>query len=84
MDRVLHERLQALVLLEEAETALQTAQQECIGFESRLFELAAQVSRGPNGHAWMKDLPERENASKFYQLLRELVRWRAERTKAIR
>ena len=78
----LHERREALELLEQMEAMLGTTVKEFVALEARVFELATLAVRGPNGHAWRQDLPNKENASKFYQCLQALVRYLAQRAKA--
>ncbi len=81
---ILLEWQEAMQLLEEFETRDEAMRKEYIGLESRAFELAGLAVRGPNGHNWMKDFPQREKASEFYQKLRELVKWAAERSRQFR
>jgi len=81
---MIHERREALDLLDEAKAAIETERKEFGGLVSRVFELVTKATRGPNGHTWLIDLPLRENGSEFYQFMRSLAKWLAERTKAIR
>ena len=81
-ERLSSERRKLREMNEDLEAALESATKEFIGLESRLFEVVGLAVRGPNGHAWMTDFPARENASAFYQKLREIVRWAAERSEA--
>lgn len=74
------ERREAMQLLELFEMSDETKLKEFVWLESRVFELCTLATRGPNGHSWLTDLPQRENGSPFYQALRSLAKELAERT----
>jgi len=75
MHNVLAERREALQLIAKLEAKAEAQTKEFASLVSRVFELAGLAVRGPNGHAWMRDFPHKENASEFYQALRALVKW---------
>lgn len=81
MHNLLDERKEALQLVRELVASSEAKMKEFVALESRVFELAGLAVRGPNGHTWISDFPEREKASLFYQALRALVKWMAERSR---
>lgn len=84
MSLVVLERRDALLLLDEMREAYETATREFIGLESRVFEIATLLVRGPNGHEWLKSLSEldRATASEIYQKFNALARHLMLRSKA--
>ena len=75
MHNLLAERREALLLVAKLEVKSEAQKKEFVSLVSRVSEIAGLAVRGPNGHAWMQDFPNRENASQFYQALRALVKW---------
>lgn len=76
------ERREALDLLEDMEAFMEGVLREHRALTSRVFELACHATRGANGHSWTNDLPNKANATPFYQALRALVKHLRDRSRA--
>jgi hypothetical protein len=74
------ERREALDLLEEMEAFCVGVMHEHRALSTRVYELASLATRGSNGHTWTADLPQKANATAFYQSLRALIKHLRERS----
>jgi hypothetical protein len=74
MAQTITERREALDLLEDMEFFLEGVLREHRALTTRVFELASHATRGTNGHSWTTDLPNKANATPFYQALCALVK----------
>jgi hypothetical protein len=83
MAHALLERREALRINEDLELELEDVMKEFVALAARVFDLVGLATRGPNGHTWLTDLPSRENGSAFYQELRALAKYCAERKRLV-